>query len=480
MIISLSTRRLFLVSSLIVLFFETSCDLFDKKDSDEQTEESEETDSEDSDTENSSGAEKFGSTTGYDTSSSAKMCLVASTSCPGPTKSACPVASPVDECTSSSALKLEDQGASSNREALYTWAQSLDTAAMTSTAVPSDLSWNQWSGEGVGTCGSAGSCDNIYTKYILVYDDDNCWPKEKAIPVIANARATDAQMLLCAQTIKHLLGKKPLGAFVRSPTEQRDWILDKKVMFTCGNSVIQEGDSEDSKTLDTTKLQYPYLEGEGGGGEYNSPTAYAESTGMCFANNNSLSDTYKEGGTRYGGNVTTEEYGHTIFDVAISRFDPEGWLAVQKAEAIAYDKYIKDSSAKGGHKRDDDWDCHTASTEYFAAGVDMLLYNTRIGENHQATTRTELRDNDPNLWCLTLRYYELNNKFSVCSNGPEMSDVEQTVDCKAVLTDLGVTTFGPEGSAGAKLGGAKSNSTLITSSSANCQSSNVSSCTSYQ
>ena len=30
----------------------------------------------------------------------------------------------------------------------------------------------------------------------------------------------------------------------------------------------------------------------------------------------------------------------------------------------------------------------------------MLLYNVRIGSNHGAKTRTELRDEDPNLWCV--------------------------------------------------------------------------------
>ena len=99
----------------------------------------------------------------------------------------------------------------------------------------------------------------------------------------------------------------------------------------------------------------------------------------------------KEGGERYGGSVTTEEYGHTIFDTGISQFDPQGWMAVQRAEAAAYVKWQANNADKGGHERDEDWDCHTASTEYFAAGVDMLLYNTRIGENHRATTRTELR-----------------------------------------------------------------------------------------
>jgi len=98
----------------------------------------------------------------------------------------------------------------------------------------------------------------------------------------------------------------------------------------------------------------------------------------------------------------------------------------------------------------------------------MLLYNTRIGPNHKATTRTQLRDNDPNLWCLAARYYEINNKFTPCPAGPTISDVAQTVDCKATLIALGVTTFGPEGSNGAKFGGAKTDSSAIVSSSAAC------------
>merc|ERR1740138_245211 len=104
----------------------------------------------------------------------------------------------------------------------------------------------------------------------------------------------------------------------------------------------------------------------------------------------------------------------------------------------------------------------------------MLLYNTRIGENHQAKTRTELKTQDPELWCLSLRHYELNNKYTPCPSGPTMSDVIQDIDCKARLRALGVTTFGPDGSNGALGGGAKTTATLTTASGATCPSDSLS------
>ena len=352
--------------------------------------------------------------------------------------------------------------------AIYDWSHKETTAAMTVATIPAGVAWNQWAGKSAGgqdagTCGSLSTCNNAYTKVVHVFDEDNCWPRSKAIPVLGNAASPDAQMALCANTIKHLLGKKPLGAFVLSPTEQLEYSLLKTPVVTCGNAFINDGE------IDASKVQLPFLNVEGGGGTFGFPWTYGEETGMCYTGNPALGDGYKEGGERYGGSVTTEEYGHTIFDIGISQFDPQGWMAVQKAEAAAYGKWLANNADKGGHARDEDWDCHTASTEYFAAGAEMLLYNTRIGPNHKATTRTELRDNDPNLWCLAARYYEINNKFAVCPAGPALEDVEQTVNCKAQLEALGVTTFGPEGTGGAKLGGAKTDSSAIVSSTAMCQ-----------
>ena len=352
--------------------------------------------------------------------------------------------------------------------AIYDWSHKETTAAMTVATIPAGVAWNQWAGKSAGgqdagTCGSLGTCNNAYTKVVHVFDEDNCWPRSKAIPVLGNAASPDAQMALCAKTIKHLLGKKPLGAFVLSPTEQLEYSLLKTPVVTCGNAFINGGE------IDASKVQLPFLNVEGGGGTFGFPWTYGEETGMCYTGNPALGDGYKVGGERYGGSVTTEEYGHTIFDIGISQFDPQGWMAVQKAEAAAYGKWQANNADKGGHARDPDWDCHTASTEYFAAGAEMLLYNTRIGPNHKATTRTELRDNDPNLWCLAARYYEINNKFAVCPAGPALEDVAQTVDCKAQLEALGVTKFGPKGTGGDKLGGAKTDSSAIVSSTAMCQ-----------
>ena len=407
----------------------------------------------------------FDASTGYGTG----ICLTANSACPAGKTSFCPSAAKVKECDS----VYIDADMSAFAQAVYSWSHKETTAAMTVATIPTGVAWNQWAGkvaegQDAGTCGSLGTCNNAYTKVVHVFDEDNCWPRSKAIPVLGNAGSPDAQMALCANTIKHLLGKKPLGAFVVSPTEQLEYNLLKMPVVTCGNAFMKADVSGD-KVVDASKVQLPFLFGEGGGGTFGRPWTYAENTGMCYAGNAALSPGFKVGGDRYGGSVTTEEYGHTFFDTGISQFDPQGWLAVQKAEAAAYAKWQANNADKGGHERDPDWDCHTAATEYFAVGVDMLLYNTRIGPNHKATTRTELRDNDPNLWCLAARYYEINNKFAVCPKGPAIADVAQSVDCKAQLGALGVTTFGPEGTGGANLGGAKTNSSSIVSSTAPCQ-----------
>merc|ERR1719498_2225267 len=116
---------------------------------------------------------------------------------------------------------------------------------------------------------------------------------------------------------------------------------------------MKEVDGEREK--DQSKVQYPYLEEEGGGADATNAATYAEHTGMCGSWNTDLSHEYKSGGIRFGGTVTTEEYGHTIFDNAISEVDPQGWIAVQKAEKKAYDKWVANNGV--GHERDADWDC---------------------------------------------------------------------------------------------------------------------------
>merc|ERR1719284_1783224 len=113
---------------------------------------------------------------------------------------------------------------------------------------------------------------------------------------------------------------------------------------------------------------------EGGGGTGARPWAFAEAGGMCKykANdpeNDGLSVSYKPGGTRYGGSVQVEEFGHTIFDISMSYFDPQGWKAVQYAAKKARYYSPKRTPPPG-------WDCFTSATEYFAAGVELLLYNT--------------------------------------------------------------------------------------------------------
>lgn len=56
-------------------------------------------------------------------------------------------------------------------------------------------------------------------------------------------------------------------------------------------------------------------------------------------------------------------------------------MAVQKVGAIAYAKLVAHNKDIGGHQHDDGWDCYPRP-RYFAAGVEILLCNAQISENH--------------------------------------------------------------------------------------------------
>lgn len=281
-------------------------------------------------------------------------------------------------------------------------------------------------------------CQNVYTQYMLVYDETKCWLKVSGIPILANKFTTAAQMKQCHAVVMHLLNAKPKGSYVTQPYEQRDAFLLRKPIITCGNNVLGGKPT-------AANPGYPQLAAsdEGGGGLWNSPWTYAENTGMCKMNAGdpaatNFNEEYGVHGSRYGGTVQTEEYGHTIFDTSIAYFDPQGWRAVQWAAKLA--------RFKSSRTPDQDWDCFTSATEYFAAGVENLLYSTRIGSNHKAKDRQELRTLDPNLYCLAARYHETNNLWRPCAAGPNNTAVKyDAAFCKTTLKKLGITKFGPDG-----------------------------------
>lgn len=297
-------------------------------------------------------------------------------------------------------------------------------------------------------------CSNAYTQYTLVHDPDLCWPPEQGIPIIANGYTTAAQMRQCYDVTMHMLSAKPNGSYVMNPYEQRDAFLSSSPVITCGNN--QKGGKPSLQNIG-----YPQLlkDEEGGGGTYSSPWTYAESNGMCKykkedADPIELKDTFKmpadindeHSGTRYGGTVQVEEFGHTIFDVAISFLDPQGWRAVQQA--------AKEGRYRSARTPDPDWDCFTSATEYFAAGVELVLHNTRIGTNLKARNRTDLWHGprqDKALYCLVARYYEVNNLWKPCASGPlhanEFPLDFSMAECRSILENqLGVTKFGKHGS----------------------------------
>ena len=156
-----------------------------------------------------SAAAAFDASTGYGLTG-VKKCLTANEACPASAQSVCPAAAKVTECDNPYIVPISSLAGIAS--ALYTWSRADSTPAMTLATIPAGVSWNQFTDsdgdalEYAGTCGALGSCSNAYTKVVHVFDTDNCWPRSMAIPVIGNAESPDAQMALCANTIKHLLG----------------------------------------------------------------------------------------------------------------------------------------------------------------------------------------------------------------------------------------------------------------------------------
>ena len=292
-------------------------------------------------------------------------------------------------------------------------------------------------------------CAGIYTQFMLVFNEAQCWPKSQGVPILANAFTTPVQLRQCTLVLHHLLAAKPCGSYVTGPYEQRDAFLMRAPIVTCGNNPRANvtGNEEDSdheaghrRTESTRHVNrgYPVLDfdAEGGGGTWLRPWTFAETRGMCNLDSVTRSSTepldaaFAPNGERFGGTVQTEEFGHTIFDVAIPQFDPLGWRAVQ------YAAHRATVSVPPLRTLDPSWDCHTSTTEYFAAGVELLLYGTRIGTNHKARTRSELARIDPDLFCLAARYYERTNTWRPCARVPNSAHAPNEAERRAEPSEL--------------------------------------------
>ncbi|CAD7967808.1 unnamed protein product [Amoebophrya sp. A120] len=321
----------------------------------------------------------------------------------------------------------------------------------------------------VGGCGTLGSCVGVYKKVMLVYDhteyfglkDSSCWTREQAIPVVADHNTPHDLLLKCATSLYHLLAPRSLGAYVKYPFELRDAVLNAQVLFTCGNTYHDP-------VNDITR-SFPSLCPEGGactvmGGSatHQTPAAFVHVNGICghqpHATNLPQLLQYEHGGISYGASLASEIWIRTILDIAISHIDPEGYYAVQRAEAIA--------SGNRVYRRESWMDCHTAASYYFATGVSLVLWNVRTSDAHNSKSRMDLRTQDPNLWCLALRYFEFDNQWTSCPSGHASellktiqtevsSNAVKAVDCHTVLNVLGVRQFGPPGDHGIAMGGSQ-------------------------
>jgi len=317
---------------------------------------------------------------------------------------------------------------------------------------------NSWD---VGGCGTLKSCVGVYKKAMLVYDPNplSCWTREHAIPVLADHTTPHDLLLKCASSLYHLLAARSPGAYVKYPFELRDAVLNARVLFTCGNTYYD-------KANDVTR-SFPGLCPEGGtctvlGGpaSHQTPTAFVDVSSICGHDGNKTGldqlPKYDPGGDFYGVSGVSTVWLRTILDVAISHVDPEGYYAIQRAEAIASGNQV--------FTRQSWMDCHTAASTYFAAGVSLVLWDIRASTAHGSNSRVDLRTQDPSLWCLVLRYFEYDNSWTSCPsphateklNGiaaESASGAVRSVDCHAVLTILGIRQFGPPGDNGIAMGG---------------------------
>ena len=83
----------------------------------------------------------------------------------------------------------------------------------------------------------------------------------KAIPIVAHNTTSAQHMVFCARSLWHLLSKKPLGSFVKSPWEQRDAILKERPLFVCGNSRHYKKDEHEAFTYYNTSKYGPNAQG---------------------------------------------------------------------------------------------------------------------------------------------------------------------------------------------------------------------------
>lgn len=193
-------------------------------------------------------------------------------------------------------------------------------------------------GHGVGVCAPP---DAFYTKYVNAYANDTTY--KFGLPVIGSSAAPDAALLSASQTIAEYLRQldsrrpglraKMVSHYQRfavwADSERRhdtcDYCKKKDPSFDCGPHI-------DSRPGRDTSYhpEVPYCV-EGGGADKGMATTFTEEYGICYLlANGSVPASYS------GTQIVAHEFFHSVHEVAIRNFDPEGFALIEQACARAF------------------------------------------------------------------------------------------------------------------------------------------------
>ena len=286
----------------------------------------------------------------------------------------------------------------------------------------------------------------------MAYDPapGSAWPWAKGIPVFAaRSSASPAQrareLAVCRDTLASYVAPRPPGAYLRSPTELLDALADVRALFNCGNygafPMLPWSDTR------CERFDNDACAGWVSGGAANAyfPYAFAERDGVCTKGPGSPFEGFT---ARPRGHTTPmEEYGHSVFQLAIATVDPEGWIAAGRAMHLAL---ARGSFKKGANEGEG---CFGDTNEYATSCFEHVMFGTRFNPAGFAPRdAARLAAVDPWGYCLAVRWFPTNNRWTPCRDTAGFRDVPvpneasaagagAAVDCVARLGELGVRTF---------------------------------------
>ena len=356
-------------------------------------------------------------------------------------------------CTASK-LKEEDSAeAKRSRDAMYAWARAQPQKSGV-VQIPKGLEWNRWPGKSCARpehsfnqhVPESKPCTDAYTTFSMAFDGSpgSAWPWKRGIPVFAVEGGTQEEMAVCRDTLAALVAPRPVGGYFKSPTELINALFEFRTIFNCGNyggfPMLPWSDTS-CERFDRDKCV-----GWKSGGPANAyfPYAFAERTGLCTVGKGSV---FKGFETKpLGHTVAMEEYGHSVFSLAISAVDPEGWIAAGRAMHLAHQR---GSFTLG---KDEGEGCFGNALEYITSCIEHVMWGTRFNaEGFKPRDLASLIETDPWGYCLAIRWFPKNNQWTPCKKAfpnvvptPNVDPVTpgmEVVDCEARLREIGVTTF---------------------------------------